>query len=469
MKNSLLWKLLATIGVGTVLLFWAISWLTEQTQTKMSYLAQEHQQQLLDYGRQAEQVWLTQGEAALAQWLKALQAKEDTWAAVVSSRIVPLADSVIPAQYKERYQIGRSVEWKVHLDFNYNPVMEVPFLDADTHLLIRLPQRMRPGNWLLQMELLLQFALPLLVLCALSYILYQHVMVPLRKLETATREFSMGNMEVRVYSAVQDREDELARLALTFDQMAQRTSQLIYNQRQMLSDLSHELRTPLTRIDMAIDLLQAQPNAEQALQRLRYEAQTMRELAEDTLTLAWLNTESPQLNGDSFDLVELLQVIADDARFEFPDQGLHMQLPKEALLSHSNQQALGQAIENILRNALRHTPKTGTVDVTLSESAAQFELVISDQGPGVPEPLLLDIFKPFFRVDAARSNHNTLATPGATSGAVIQTGKRGGFGLGLALAQRQVQAVGGTINASNQRNNAGETSGLQIRIRLPRH
>ncbi len=467
MKNRLLWKLLATIGVGTVLLFWAISWLTEQTQTQMSYLAQEHQQQLLEYGKQAEQIWHSQGEAALAQWLKELQRKEDTWAGIVSSSITPMAESSILPEYLERFQLGRSVEWKVHLYFNENPVMEVPFLDAHSHLLIRLPQRMRPGNWLLHMELLLQIALPLLLLCAMSYILYQHVMAPLRKLESATREFSMGNLDVRVHSAVQQRDDELARLALTFDQMAQRTSQMIYNQRQMLSDLSHELRTPLTRIDMAIDLLQQQTNSDQALSRLRYETQTMRELAEDTLTLAWLNTESPQLNAESFDLVELIQVIADDARFEFPAHKLMLQLPQNAQLAQSNQQALGQAIENILRNALRHTPANGKVELELSGSETHYELLISDEGPGVPDTLLQDIFKPFFRVDTARGSLNTQSELSTDKNASIRREKRGGFGLGLALAQRQIAAVGGSISAINRQTSTGHIGGLQIRISLP--
>lgn len=472
MKNRLLWKLLATIAVGTVLLFWAINWLTEQTQSRMSYLDKTYQKQLLDYGKQAETIYLNQGEAALAQWLLDLQAKEDTWAAVVTSSIVPIANSTILEEFEQDFQLGRSVEWKIHLYFNYNPVMEVPFLDASHHLLIRLPQRMRPGSWLPQTEILLQIALPLLLLCALSYVLYQHVMSPLRKLENATHEFSMGKFNVRVYDAVQHREDELARLALTFDKMAHRISKMIYNQRQMLSDLSHELRTPLTRIDMAIDCLEQQPSSHRALERLRYETCTMRELAEDTLTLAWLNTESPALKSENYDLVELLQVIADDARFEFPEQKLQLQLPQQALISQSNQQALGQAFENILRNAMRHTPKAGRVIVNLSATEQHYTLLICDQGPGVPDTLLDDIFKPFFRVDSARTCNNTstqLSTDGCAGySAPVQSGKRGGFGLGLALAQRQIQAVGGSITANNEINNQGGIAGLQIQITLPK-
>jgi two-component system sensor histidine kinase PfeS len=282
-------------------------------------------------------------------------------------------------------------------------------------------------------------------------------MAPLRKLEKVTKEFSEGKFDVRVNSSLHDRNDELTHLAVTFDQMAERISKLIYSQRRLLADLSHELRTPLTRIDMAIDFVEQNINPEQALERLRYEASTMRSLVEDSLTLAWLDTESPHLNADNFDLVELIQVICEDARFEYPDRILTTQLPVHGPISQSGQLALGQAIENIIRNALRHTPIKSTVEVSLSAIETGYRLVIKDHGPGVPEDMLSDIFKPFFRVDKARAAQSTLK----------KSANSGGFGLGLALAHRQVAAVGGSIKAVNYRADAGETLGLQIIIELP--
>jgi two-component system sensor histidine kinase PfeS len=471
MKYTLFWRMCTVIGVGTVLLFWAIDWLTNHTESSMSFIAKEHQQQLLDYGKEADEIWANEGEEALSVWVKALQEKEQTWVGVVTSNLNPIADSTIYKPFFDRFQYGRSVEWKIHLYFQDNPVMEIPFADANTHLLIELPQRMRPGAMLLYANAMLQIALPLILLCILSLVLYRHVMSPLRKLENVTKSFSAGHYDVRTNASLLERNDELTRLAVTFDKMADRTSKLIYNQRQLLADLSHELRTPLTRIDMAVDFVEQQINPQQALARLRYEASTMRNLVEDTLTLAWLNTESPQLNAEDFDLVELIQVICEDARFEYPDKNLVSTLPEKATLTQSSQIALGQAIENIIRNALRHTPEKSEVEVLLSSTEKGYRLCVKDNGPGVPEHMLGDIFKPFFRVDKAR----------VSKGERIDTSQSTGFGLGLALAHRQIEAVGGTIKAQNyiddacsytgktlsEPNKTKQRSGLKIQIELP--
>ncbi|MGY0642074.1 MAG: sensor histidine kinase [Paraglaciecola chathamensis] len=458
MKNTLFWRLCAFIALGTVLLFWALSWLTNHTETSMSFIDAQHQQQLLNYGRQAETTLRQDGEAALVVWLKALQQKENTWAAVVRSKITPFADTSLPENYLERFQLGRSVEWKIHLYFEENPTMEIPFSDASSHFLIQLPQRMRPGAFLLYAKLFLQIALPLILLCILSFVLYQHVMAPLRKLENATKAFSEGKLDVRVAPYLPHRNDELTRLAETFDHMAQRISMLIYNQRQLLADLSHELRTPLTRIDMAVDFVEQNINPKQALERLRYEASTMRNLVEDTLTLAWLNNESPRLNTDDFDLVELLEVICEDARFEYPNCMLTTDLPANAEITKSSQTALGQAFENIVRNALRYTPATREVKVSLTQSDKCYTLTVRDQGPGVPQDMLSDIFKPFFRVDKARVSDKALT----------QSAPPSGFGLGLALAQRQIAAIGGNISAQNYFASDGALLGLEMVIRVGR-
>jgi len=304
-KNKLLWRLCAFIAVGTVLLFWAIAWLTNHTETSMSFIDKAHQETLYSYGQEAEKIYLEDGEQALAAFLQEVKTKEDTWLAVVNSQMTTFANTQMLDEFVDRFQIGRSPEWKIHLYFSENPVMEVPFVDDNTHFLIQLPQRMRPGSLLLATRLTLQIALPLVILSLLSFMLYRHLMTPLKQLENATKDFANGNLEARAMAAMPKRNDELTGLAQTFDKMAQRTSSLIYNQRSLLADLSHELRTPLARIDMAIDFVEQDINREQALSRLRYEASTMRELVEDTLTFAWLNTESPQLNSDDFDLVEL--------------------------------------------------------------------------------------------------------------------------------------------------------------------
>ncbi|TCK08902.1 sensor histidine kinase [Marinobacterium mangrovicola] len=443
MRRRLFWKLCTTVAAGTVLLFWAINHLASHTEQRMSFIADEHQRTLVAYGRKAESLYLSGDEAALAAWLRELQTQEDTWAAVVQSELRPIAGSSLSQQFVEGFRLGRHVEWKIHLYFTENPIMDITFTDGHTHFLIRLPQRMRPGSMQPYIGPLLKVLLPLSLLILLSVVLYRHVMGPLRRLERATRQFSDGLYDVRVANDLGNRRDELTGLAESFDHMAERTGSLIRSQRHLIADLSHELRTPLTRIDMALSLSN-QTNQQEILDRIKRDSAQMRALVEDSLTLAWLENERPRLDPEDLDLTDLTDSILDDARFEFPQHRITALLPDHARLCGSSQRLLGQALENIVRNALHYTPPGGQVSVTLTRQDEEYRIQISDQGPGVPEAELRSIFRPFYRVD--RSRHN----------------EPRGYGLGLALALRQVEAVAGSLRAFN----AAE-GGLCMEIRLP--
>jgi two-component system sensor histidine kinase PfeS len=147
------------------------------------------------------------------------------------------------------------------------------------------------------------------------------------------------------------------------------------------------LRTPLARLDIAIDGLHSETGKQANLARIETESRRIRKLVDDTLTLAWLENERPQLKQESLDLVDLIDVLAEDARFEFPDRTLDCQLPDSALIENSNHRALGQALENVLRNAMRYTPAGKTVTIALQQQKQQpghYHVAIRDQGPGVP-------------------------------------------------------------------------------------
>ncbi|WP_315980748.1 histidine kinase sensor domain-containing protein [Aliamphritea spongicola] len=198
MKNKLLWKMYSIIAVGTVLLFWAIDVVNRQTENRMSFIAPVYQQEMVDYARQAEAMFVAGEEEKLADWIKALEEKEDTWVAIVQNDLKTFADTSLSERYLETFTLGRSVTWKIHLYFKENPTMDVPFADGETRFLIQLPQRMRPGDYYPLAQIMLQIALPFVLLCLLSWVLYWHVMKPLRTLEKATRQFSEGRYDVRV-------------------------------------------------------------------------------------------------------------------------------------------------------------------------------------------------------------------------------------------------------------------------------
>lgn len=474
MNRRLLWQLCLLVTAGIVALFYLINYATSRAEEEMSLLKQADRDELNQWGRQAEALYLSDGEAALETWLQDLQQREQIWAAVVHYEVQHIAGEQRHEDQYMGYNLGRDVEWKIHLYFENNPVMEIPFSAAQTSFLVLLPDRMRPGGDWQTTRLLLQIFLPMVILALLSLLLYRHIMHPLRTLQRATRDFSLGDFSVRVRQQLGTRKDEISELANTFDQMAAKIGEQLVTQRQLIADLSHELRTPLTRLEIATQSALASYPEDQNLQRIQRESRYLRLLTEDTLALAWLDNEQPKLKQEDLDLVDLIDVVVEDARFEFPGRQIIASLPDSAAMTSSSHQAVGQALENILRNALRHTPDGESVEISvavsvgvsverLAETAALaerdsvgpaeepgnppvFRVTVKDRGPGVPESLLESIFHPFFRVDQSR------------------TGDTSGIGLGLALARRQLKTVGGTVVASSR--NGG---GLCMTIILPAH
>lgn len=441
MNRRLFWKLCLGVALGSVALFWVIARLSGQALEQMSFIDAEHQRTLRSYAAQAEALYRAGDNPALQAWLQQLQTREQTWAAIVDPQLQALAGSKLSERFLREFSLGRDPSWKIHLYFQDNPIMDVPFADGQRRFLIQLPQRMRPGHYWYPARLLLELVLPLVLLVIGCILLYRHLMQPLRRLEQATRQFSEGHYDARAGALLGSRRDELTAVAETFDAMATRIGGLIIDQRQRLAEMSHELRTPLARIEMAVTLAEQGGDSSQLLPRIRQDCGAMRRLVEDALTLSWLETERPTLREETLDLTDLLDSILDDARFEYPDRHIETRLPTEAELVGSCHRALGQAIENIVRNALDHTPPGGRVRIELQTEPQDYRLEIIDQGPGVPPQWLERIFQPFERLNEDRP----------------------GFGLGLALAQRQIQAIGGRLAASNH-----PQGGLCMTIGLPR-
>ncbi len=445
MKRQLFWKLCGIFATGVVALFYVINLATTQTEHGMSLLSEKDKKTLEGWGRKAEKLYRNQNQLALDKWLVNLQKQENTWVSVAKYHVELVAGNNLNDIRQTGYMLGRNIDWKIHLYFNENPVMEIPFKNKQVSFLIKLPSRMRPGHYWQHAKILFEIILPAILLALLSYMFYLHILKPLQQLKLATMNFTKGNFAIRAKVLMGKRNDEFSDLAMAFDQMAKRIGEQIISQRQLIADLSHELRTPLTRLDIALGVVKDSGQGNENVNRIARESKHIRKLVEDTLSLAWLENEKPQLQQESVELIDLLDVLLDDARFEFPEVHIACQLPDSAVIANSSHRAAGQAIENVLRNALRYTPKNQYVSVTVTEKKASILVDIIDQGPGVPEQYLDTIFKPFFRVDKSRA----------------MQGKS--FGLGLALARRQLATIRARITAKNI-----AKGGLSMQITFPK-
>ncbi len=438
MSRRLYWKLCLSFGLAAVLLVSLVGMAGDWIERQMSLLDPADQQEMRQWADKAEALGRAGDRLALERWLQALQQQENTLITVVrveESWLTPSLETPFTLN-----RIGRGLDWPMHLHHD-TPIIQIPFTDGITSLAVRLPARMLPGRWWPYTHRLLQVVPPVLLMLLLCALFYRHLMRPLRQLQQATRRFDAGDYDVRVYNPTGRRPDELAELAQTFDRMADHIGGLIRTQRHLIRDLSHELRTPLTRLELALD---DDMTADRLRERGRKEAQAMRQLVEDTLLLAALE-HTPQLEVTQMvDLSLLLEVIAEDARYEYPDRQLSLSLADGLEQLIANERALSQALENIIRNALSHTPPGYAVQVTAQPQDAGYRVWIQDQGPGVPEAQLRNIFLPFFRLDRARNRAG------------------GGAGLGLALAQRQIQGLGGELVAQNH-----PAGGLVMQLWLP--
>ena len=214
-------------------------------------------------------------------------------------------------------------------------------------------------------------------------------------------------------------------------------------QKQLLSDVSHELRSPLARMRVALALAMEDEHLRLDL-LARMDNETVR--LED-LIAQLLSTQENSLPLDKHvDLVALLYQLCDDARFEGNQTAKKVTLSTglaEAIVASSGD-LLHKSFENIIRNALQHTPEESEVRVQVIDTAGSYEVSIEDCGPGVKEQDLQRIFDEFYRVDSARSRD------------------AGGYGLGLSIAHRAIVQHGGALTAENTR------KGLKVIARIPK-
>lgn len=281
---------------------------------------------------------------------------------------------------------------------------------------------------------------------ATALLLAWYVAKPIRSLRGAFEAVACGDLQRRIASQVGARNDELADLGRDFDRMASRLQASMEGQRRLLHDVSHELRSPLARLQAAVGIMRQKPEQPtHMIDRIEDETARMDELVGELLTLSRL--EAGELAGaeEEIDLHELVDEVVRDANFEAQTQGRAVVWEEQGnAVLHGRPELLHSAIENIVRNALKHAPESRTVwvETSANEIEQRYILRVLDAGAGVPDEELPSLFSPFFR------GANTPNTEG--------------YGLGLAIARRCIEAHGGTIRADNR-----PAGGLRVEIMLP--
>src|SRR5690606_387171 len=211
-----------------------------------------------------------------------------------------------------------------------------------------------------------------------GWLLYRLFISPLDRLRRQANALRGNRLGSLLPLSLTHRNDELGELGRSLEYLTQRLNDSIRQQQQLLRDLSHELRTPLSRLRVACE---SEVPREVLCERVEREGSSMQRLVDGTLNLAWLDSEQPQPERTPVDIESLWSLICEDACFEsgWPRERLASDIPPDCQVL-GNLNALAQALENVLRNAIRHSPADGTVKLTAHREGAQWQLSVDDQG-----------------------------------------------------------------------------------------
>ena len=283
-----------------------------------------------------------------------------------------------------------------------------------------------------------RWLIPFLVVFMVSLLcgmLAWHLTSPIRRLQKAAKQLSGGDFDVSGLRSNLSRRDELGDLSVEFVEMAGSLQRLLQSHRQLLRDVSHELRSPLTRLQIALGIARKKDkNSDLQAEHDRIERAAIQvsNLVTQILDLAKLQQEG-DLTTERMDLVSLFKIWLQDAELELGHKHIQVewQLDSDEVYCDIDTVLMQRAFDNVLRNAIRYSPEAGLLTISLNKRGSQVSFTLCDQGPGVDEHQLEEIFAPFTQADHSRNHAN------------------GGYGIGLAMVKRILNMHHGEVSARN--------------------
>jgi signal transduction histidine kinase len=269
----------------------------------------------------------------------------------------------------------------------------------------------------------------------------------LARVTRAAQEMARGNYNQQLDITGQD---EVGRLAQGFNVMAKQVSRSDRMMRDLLANVSHELKTPLTSIQgfsqaLEEDAISSLEDRKQAARIINEETLRMRRLVDDLIDLSRLESGQIVMQQERIDLAELLRGCAGRFAWQLRDASAAIQLELPSLPTiQGDELRLEQAFTNLIDNAVRHTPKGGSIKVSAAARNGSVRVAVHNTGSFIPADELPRLFERFYQVDPSRARG------------------KGGSGLGLAIANEVVQAHHGAISATSD-----QDEGTEFVVTLP--
>ncbi|HEY8737764.1 MAG TPA: ATP-binding protein [Candidatus Dormibacteraeota bacterium] len=274
-------------------------------------------------------------------------------------------------------------------------------------------------------------------------------LAPVRTMSAAARDISEHDLKRRLHSDL-PADDELGELAFTFNEMLSRLDQTFDSLQRFTADAAHELRAPLAVMRSQVEVTLRHPRTlaqyRSSHLTLLQEIERLSRIADQLLMLARVDTGALHNSFREFDLADLLEETTGRWRPVAKEQGVALgsAIPSEGRMM-ADEDLMARLLDNLLDNAIRHTPKGGEVRLEASRSGRDWRITVTDTGPGIQDEVRRHLFERFFRGDSVR---------GRTTG---------GAGLGLSLSLAIARLHGGTIEVADR----GPLPGACFVVQMP--
>ncbi|PFG57693.1 signal transduction histidine kinase [Vibrio sp. ES.051] len=441
-KDSLAFKLFSYMTV-IVLSILVVQALTEQALVKaMLKVPDSVRAEMLDLADQAN-VLIENGDMdELADWANA----QRFYLFVLDAHQQPLTHRHMHPHFEFKLQFKRSIDDQLEGKVN-RPIINLPLIQNNS-LVIQLPYRLHPAHDFILYFSILKIVIAAVILALFSLLMARNLQQPLDRLREASKKLSNGDFNVSVVKALKSNTREFNELAQDFDYMTQQIHSLAEKQRLLIRDVSHELRTPLARHNLVLHLLRKRVGAnEQSLvTRLEDEAKELNHLISEILEFSRLENARYDHAIKRRDLEVLLAPQVERCKIDLkPGQTLSFCSETVCATAYCEETLIVRCLNNLVGNAIKYSGENSQIEVSLAShyEAGQQVVTLSvfDNGPGIPENKLVDIFDPFTRLDTSRDK------------------KLGGYGIGLAIVKESMRIMRGTVTAKNR-----EQGGLSVTL-----
>ncbi|MCE7577261.1 histidine kinase sensor domain-containing protein [Aliivibrio fischeri] len=444
-KNGLAFRLFSAFAVSLFLIISLQSLAEIAFMKSMLRIPSSIQTKMLDLAEQAN-ILIEEGDMdELADWASA----QEYYLFVLDQNNRPITHRDMHPHFEFKLKFLRPLNTQLDNEVN-QPIIGIP-LENGLTIVIQMPYQYHPANNFSLYFGIIKLIISVLILGLFSWVIARYLQRPLDKLREVSHKLAQGDFDVKVSDEIGNSVREFSELAHDFDNMTHEIHSLAEKQQRLIRDVSHELRTPLARHNLALHLLKKKvdPDYIHLVNRLENESNEMNDLVGEILEFSRLENSRYNTKLEFVLLESCISAQVIQSRMDLrPTQCLDFICSKEAPAVHADPRLVTRVVKNLITNAIKYAGDNAYIQVVITEYRSREKnhvaIIVEDNGPGIPEDQLLNIFSPFTRLESARDKQS------------------GGYGLGLAIVKESMFVMKGSVVAENRKE-----GGLRVSLLFP--